>query len=165
MPHVTATCKSAFYHLRKIYKIRRFLTTNTTESIVHAFATSRIGNCNSLLYGLPKCDLKKLQYVQNSSARLIYLSKKFDHVTPLLISLHWLPIEQRINFKILLITHRTLNGKAPKYISDLLSLYSHGKKSPLVKSETLLQSVLQLENLWCSFFILCCSTIMELHDV
>ena len=127
VPHVTATCKSAFYHLRNIYKIRRFLTPETTESIIHAFVTSRIDYCNSLLYGLPKCVLKKLQYVQNSAARLIYLSKKFDHVTPLLISLHWLPIEQRINFKILLITYKALNGKAPKYISDLLSPYSPGR--------------------------------------
>ena len=127
VPHVTAACKSAFYHLRNIYKIRRFLTPETTESIVHAFVASRIDYCNSLLYGLPKCVLKKLQYVQNSAARLIYLSKKFDHVTPLLISLHWLPIEQRINFKILLITYKALNGKAPKYISDLLSPYSPGR--------------------------------------
>ena len=111
VPHVTATCKSAFYHLRNIYKIRRFLTPETTESIVHAFVTSRIDYCNSLLYGLPKCVLKKLQYVQNSAARLIYLSKKFDHVTPLLISLHWLPIEQRINFKILLITYKGAEWK------------------------------------------------------
>ena len=127
VPHVTATCKSAFYHLQNIYKIRRFLTPDTTESIVHAFVTSRIDYCNSLLYGLPKCVLKNLQYAQNSAARLIYLSRKFDHVTPLLITLHWLPIEQRIYFKILLITYKALNGKAPKYISDLLLLYSPGR--------------------------------------
>ena len=107
VPHVTATCKSAFYHLRNIYKIR-FLTPDTTESIVHAFFKSRIDYCNSLLYGLPKCVLKNLQYVQNSAARFIYLhvSRKFDHVTPLLITLHWLPIEQRIHFKTLLITYK-----------------------------------------------------------
>ena len=127
VPHVTATCKSAFYHLRNIYKIRIFLTPDTTESIVHAFVTSRIGYRNSLLYGLPKCVVKNLQYVQNSAARLIYLSRKFDHVTPLLSNLHWLPIEQRIHFKILLITYKALNRKVPKYRSDLLSLYSPGR--------------------------------------
>ena len=127
MHHVTDTCKSAFYQLRNIFKIRRFLTPGTTESIVHAFVTSKIDYCNDLLYGLPKCVLKKLQYIQNSAVRLIYLSKKFDHVTPLLITLHWLPIELRIHFKIFLITFKALNGKAPKYISDLLSLYSPGR--------------------------------------
>ena len=127
VPHVTATCKSAFYHLRNIYKIKRFLTPDTTVSIVHAFVTSRTDYCNSLLYGLPKCVLKKLQYVQNSAARLIKLSKKFDHVTPLLSTLHWLPIEQRIHFKVLLISYKAPNGKAPKYISDLLSLYIPGR--------------------------------------
>ena len=90
MLHVAATCKSAFYHLGNIYKIRRFLTPDTTKSIVHDFVTSRIDYCNSLLYGLPNWVLEKknLQYVQNSAARLIYLSRKFDHVTPLLITLH-----------------------------------------------------------------------------
>ena len=154
VPHVTATCKSAFYHLRNIYKIR-FLTPDTTESIVHAFVTSRIDYCKSLLYGLPKCVLKNLQYVQNSAARLIYLSRKFDHVTPLLITLHWLPIEQRIHLKVLLITYKALNGKA---------LQSR-QKSPLCKSETPLQSFLQPENLWCPLFLLCWSTAMELHTI
>ena len=165
VPHVTATCKSAFYHLQNIYKIKRFLTPDTTESIVHAFVTSRIDYCNSLLYGQPKCVLKNLQYVQNSAARLIYLSRKFDHVTPLLITPHWLPIEQRIYSKILLITYKVLNGKAPKYISDLLSLLQSRQKSPLCKSETPLQSFLQPENLWCPLFLLCCSTAMELHTI
>ena len=132
VPHVTATCKSAFYNLRNICKIRRFLTNDTTGSIVHAFVTSRIDCCNFLLYGLPKCVLKKLQYVQNSAARHIYLSKKFDHVTPFLVTLHWLPIEQRIHFKILLITCKAVNGKAPKYISDLLPLHSPGRNQKLL---------------------------------
>ena len=56
--------------------------------------------CNSLLYGQPKCILKRLQSVLNSAARLIHLTSRYEHVTPLLIQLHWLPIEQRITFKI-----------------------------------------------------------------
>ena len=74
MPHVTATCKSSFYHLRNIYTIRRFLTPGTTESICHSFVASRINYCNSILYGLAKCVLKSSNMfktlLQGSSAYL-----------------------------------------------------------------------------------------------
>ena len=69
--------------------------------------------CNSLLYGQPKCILKRLQSVLNSAARLIHLTSRYEHVTPLLIQLHWLPIEQRITFKIAVITFKALHGAAP----------------------------------------------------
>ena len=69
--------------------------------LVHAFITSRIGYCNSLLYGQQKCILQRLQSVLDSAARLIHLSSRREHVTPLLIQFHWLPIEQRITLKLL----------------------------------------------------------------
>ena len=121
--HVNAVCKSAFFHLHKISKIRKFLTPETTETIIHAFVTSKIDYCNSLLFGLPKFLLQRLQRVLNCAARVVYQSNKYDHITPLLMELHWLPVEQRINFKILLITYKALNGQAPTYLSDLLSYY------------------------------------------
>ena len=77
----------------------------------------------SLLFGLPKFLLQRLQRVLNCAARVVYQSNKYDHITPLLMELHWLPVEQRINFKILLITYKALNGQAPTYLSDLLSYY------------------------------------------
>ena len=75
-------------------------STESIKTLVHAFVTSRIDNCNALLYGLPSYLIQRLQYVLNSTARLISLSRKADHITPLLIDLHWLPVEQRINFKV-----------------------------------------------------------------
>ena len=68
--------------------------------------------------------MKRLQHVQNSAARVIYLSRKFDHVTRLLIDLHWFPIEQRISFKILLITFKILHDKTPEYLNDLIIRYN-----------------------------------------
>ena len=79
--------------------------------------------CDGLLYGLPDYILQKLQFVQNNAARLILKRKKHDHVTPLLKELHWLPINQRIVYKINLLTFKALNGMAPEYISSLLTQY------------------------------------------
>ena len=79
--------------------------------------------CNCLLFGLPNYLLQRLQRVLNCTARVVYQSNKYDHITTLLMELHWLPVEQRINFKILLITYKALNGQAPTYITDLLSYY------------------------------------------
>ena len=70
---------------------------------------------------------KSLQSVLNSAARLIHLTSRYEHVTPLLIQLHWLPIEQRITFKIAVITFKALHGAAPSYITDLIKPYTPGR--------------------------------------
>ena len=121
--HITELCKTAFYHLRTLSKIRRYLSYDTTKVPINAFVISRLDNCNSLMYGLPKYLIDRVQHVFNCAAKLITLSKKYDHVTPLLIELHWLPVEYRIIFKILLITFKILNGIAPNYLKDLLEPY------------------------------------------
>ena len=121
--HVNCIVKSAFYHLRNIARIRKFLSYDTTKLLIHAFVSSKLDNCNSLLYGLPKYTIQKLQNVQNAAARVIARLRKHDHITPTLIELHWLPIDKRIEFKILLITFTALNNTAPIYISDLVEPY------------------------------------------
>ena len=127
LPHVTAVCKSSFFHLRNIFKIRKFLSYDICKTLIHAFVTARIDYCNSLLYGQPKCILKRLQSVLNSAARLIHLTSRYEHVTLLLIQLHWLPIEQRITFKIAVITFKALHDAAPSYITDLIKPYTPGR--------------------------------------
>ena len=123
VPHVNSNiCKSS-YHLRNISRIRKYISFKTTETLVHAFITSKLDNCNSLLFGLPKNLLDKLQSVQNAAARLITLSHKHDHITPILLNLHWLPVAQRVKFKILLLTFKAINDVAPIYLKELLSKY------------------------------------------
>ena len=121
VPQVTAICKSAFYHLHKIGLIRKYVTFDGAQ--LHALVTSKFDYCNSLLYGLPKHVIKQLQRVQNAAARVVTVSPKFCHITPVLANLHWLPIEVRIEFKILTITYKTLHGLAPTYIKRLLRRY------------------------------------------
>ena len=101
--HISDVCKSSFYHLRNISRIRKSLTRETTEMVVHAFVTSKLDYCNSLHYGLPKFPIAKLQSVQNSAARLVCMTRKFDNITPTSIDLHWLSIRHRIVFKVLLL--------------------------------------------------------------
>ena len=122
--HITDICKSCYFNIRNIYRIRKFLSIEHTKILVNAFVTSRLDNCNSLLYGLPCGLLHKLQLVQNCAARLILGGGKYEHITSLLRELHWLPVEHRINFKLLLITFKALNNLAPSYVSNLLHLYT-----------------------------------------
>ena len=123
LPHINTVCKSAFYHLRNLSRIRKFISTETAKTLVHAFISSKLDHCNSLLYNLPKYAVKKLQYVQNAAARLITFSSKFNHITPILKDLHWLPINERIKFKILILTFKALHDLSPSYIQELISLY------------------------------------------
>ena len=131
--HISNTCKSSFYMLYNLRRIRKYLDQTNAETLVHAFISSKIDYCNGLLYGLPDRQIMKLQRIQNACARLVCNTSKFCHITPLLRNLHWLPIRQRIAFKILLIVYKALNGQAPCYISELLAwkanAHSHNLRS------------------------------------
>ena len=122
---VNKICVSCQYHLRNIAKIRKYLSEDTSQILVHAFISSKLDNCNSLLYGLPKHLLNRLRLIQNTAARIVTLSKRFDHITPILFKLHWLPLGYRIHLKILLLVYKCLNGLGPTYLSELLR-YTNG---------------------------------------
>ena len=115
---------SAYLALNSIGKIRRYLDRQTTEKLVHAFLSSRLDQCNSLLYGLPNVQLDKLQRVQNCAARLVACNNKYTHITPILRELHWLSIKAKIEFEIILLTYKSLKGLAPYYLRSLLSSYA-----------------------------------------
>ena len=99
------------------------LSRDATEKIIHSFITSRLDNNNALLYGLPANQLYRLQKIQNTAARILTFSMKSCHITPILKELHWLPINQRIIFKLLLIVYKCTNNVAPSYLTELLSKY------------------------------------------
>ena len=103
-------------------QIRKFLTFQSTKTLVHAFISSHLDYHNALLFGLPKYQLDRLQKVQNTAARVIFQIPKFDHISPALIDLHWLPVTFRVQFKLLLFVYKSLHSQSPPYSKDLLSL-------------------------------------------
>ncbi len=109
--HISNVTKTAFFHLRNISKLRNMLSVSDAEKLVHAFMTSRLDYCNALLGGCPASSINKLQIVQNAAARVLTRSRKYDHITPILQSLHRLPI--KFSYKILLLAYKALNDLAP----------------------------------------------------
>ena len=122
--HISNLCRSAMTAIRKIGQIRQYLDRQTTLTLVHAFVTSRLDSCNALLANLTEKDIGKLQRLQNIAARIVQRARHHEHITPILSALHWLPIDKRIKFKIILLTFKALNGTAPTYISDILHTYT-----------------------------------------
>lgn len=120
---VNNTIKSCYAQIYSISKIRNYLTSHACKTLVHALVTSRLDNLNSLLYGISDHQIRRLQKVQNSAARLIARRKKADHITPTLKELHWLPVKSRIEYKILLLVFKCINGKAPEYLSSMIEAY------------------------------------------
>ena len=121
--NIAKVSKTIRYNLQSISKIRNLLTKPDTEKLVYALATSRLDYCNSLLAGSPYTVIQPLQLVQNYAARVISCTRKYDRVSPVLRELHWLPVRQRVYFKVLLLTYKALHGEAPPYLRDELHNY------------------------------------------
>ena len=108
--------------MRSVHLNFLYICQESVRTLVHAFIIGRIDYCNSLLYGLPSVHLLKLQRLQNAAARLISNVPRYSHITPVLCSLHWLPVKFRIDFKILLLTFKAIYGHAPGYLIDLIAI-------------------------------------------
>ena len=117
---ITDISRKSFNVLRNIARIRKYLSLDAAKAVVQALVTSRFDMNNSLYYGLPLTQVQRLQRIQNAAARLILGLKKFDHITPGLCQLHWLPIKYRIKFKLLVLTFKCVNKQAPTYLIELL---------------------------------------------
>ena len=112
--------RTAFFHFFSLFHFHTH-----AEKIVHTFVTSRLDYCNSSLSDCPNKSIKTLQLVQNAAARVLTKTRKRDYISPILASLYWLPVKSRIEFKILLLTYKALNGQAPEIThSTILSNYN-----------------------------------------
>ena len=120
---ISAVVSSSFYHLRLLSQIKPVLSFIDLERVIHAFISTRLDYCNALYAGLNQGTISRLQLVQNAAAHLLTGTRRRDHITPVLASLHWLPVRFRIDFKILLFVFKSLNGLAPIYLSELLEVH------------------------------------------
>jgi len=127
---VANVCKAASYSLWRVGKIRHLLDRKMTEKLIHAFVTSRLDCCNSILTGIQSYQLRKLQAIQNSAARLVCRIRRSEHITPILKQLHWLPVAVRINFKLLCIVFKCIHWTiAPYYLKELIVVKTTGRSN------------------------------------
>ena len=123
-PQINHLCKQMYCELRRIGQMASFLDRDSVQMLISAFLFSRLDYCNSLLVNVSNDMIGKLQRFQNSAARLILRKPKYEHVTPLLQELHWLPVNVRFDYKIAVLCHKCLNNKAPVYLQTLLQPYT-----------------------------------------
>uniref|UniRef100_H2ZV52 Reverse transcriptase domain-containing protein n=1 Tax=Latimeria chalumnae TaxID=7897 RepID=H2ZV52_LATCH len=120
---ISSVVSSGFFHLRNIRRLSPVLPHDSLATLMHAFVISRLDYCNALYAGLPLKAISRLQLVQNAAARVVHNVSRFDHITPTLQKLHWLPIRWRITFKVLVLVFMALNDLGPAYLWDLLTPY------------------------------------------
>ena len=117
---VSKLCQVCYFHLHRLRTVRRSLSKDCLRTLVHAFVTSRVDHCNSLLYGSYSYLLDRLQSVLNSAAHLVLNIAKFSGISAAIRDeLHWLPIRKRIEFKIVLLVRHCLVGAVPEYLMEL----------------------------------------------
>ena len=121
--HVSELCRSAFFHIRQIGRIRNFLMRDACSDAVRSAILSRLDYASALLGGLRQTELDRLQRVQNCAARVIYRTKIRDRITLTLCDLHWLPFPSRIQFKLCVYMYKVIHEAAPGCISSELTLY------------------------------------------
>ena len=121
---LTQTCQSCYHQIRRIGSIRKYLSDEATAKLVTSLILSRLHYCNALLSGMSASSLSCLQRIQNTAARLVLKKKKFDHVSPLLRSLHWLPVADRVEYKLNTLCYKSIHQTAPSYLCDNISTYT-----------------------------------------
>ena len=126
--HVNQLCNRAYAQFFQLKRIRTYVDNDNLQTIIHAFITSKLDYCNSVLYGLPEYQINKLQKVQNCCARLVFNASYYSSASELLKRLHWLPIKFRIIYKVCLIVHKTLKYKEPVYLAEMLIPYDSGRR-------------------------------------
>ena len=133
-------------HPTHLSRSRRSLTTDAAKILIEAYVMSKIDYCKGLLYGIPDKLLNRIQRIQNCAAWVVLRLHKFSHITSALATLHWLPVNRRIDFKVALLVYKALNGQAPAYIADLMQPYDPPWKLRSADKQLLLQPPCRLKS-------------------
>ena len=120
---VTNICRQSMASIRRIGKIRNVVDDDLCKTLINQLVTSRLDYCNSLLSGIPAVQLQRLQRIQNVAARIVTKAPFSEHTSPLLKSLHWLPIDRRVKFKVLMLTFNAMYF-GPGYLNDVIVPYT-----------------------------------------
>ena len=121
--HVNSVCKACYFHIRALRHVRESLPDEVAKKVACSIVTSRLDYCNALYHNMSEANFAKLQLVQNTLARVVVRKRKYDHITPSLRELHWLPVKHRSTFKIATLTHKLLQHHQPAYLYDLIQPY------------------------------------------
>ena len=133
--HVNKVARTCFYHIRRLKQVRKLFGPDVAAKLIASLVFSRLDYCNAILAGLPRSTIAPLQRVQNAAARLdIARLGPRDHVTPTLTDRHWLPVEQRIVFKLCLLMHQDHTGRAPSYLHNCVSASADITSRPRLRS-------------------------------
>jgi hypothetical protein len=133
--HIDVIVSRCFAALRRLRAIRRYVSVPTLRTLVTSLVLSRLDYCNSVLVGLPACQLHRLQAVQNAAARFVFNIRRSEHITDALICLHWLRVPERIRFKMAVLVYKSLHGQLPSYFATFQPL-SAGRERRGLRSDT-----------------------------
>ena len=125
--HISKVCSTAYLMLKKLNRVKHFIDIDTRSILSQALVMSKVDYCNSLFIGAPQKELQRLQSIQNMCARFVSGLKKYDHISPTLRSFHWLKIQYRVQYKILVMVFKCLTGMAPEYLTEALEFGHHRK--------------------------------------
>ena len=122
--HISQLSRAVYFEIRRLRQMSSFVNESSLKTLASSFILSRLDYCNSLFKNLPKTQLDILQKLQNHATKIIFKKSMRDHATPLLVNLHLLPVQARIDYKIAMLVFKCLNSLAPQYMSDIIVKYN-----------------------------------------
>ena len=121
--HVDNVCRGCYFRIRALRYVRSAMSWETANMVACAIVSSRLDYCNSVLAGITSANLDRLQSVQNTLARVVTGMQRWDHITPVLAGLHWLPVQAWITFKIATMVYKIREPRQPTYLLELITDY------------------------------------------
>ena len=127
--HISNLSRAIYFEIKRLKTMSRFVSESCLKTLATSFILSRLDYCNALFKNLNQYQIKSLQKLQNFASKVVLSKSLYDHATPCLFELHWLPVKYRIDYKIALLTFKCLYGLAPPYLSCLIEWYQPGRQN------------------------------------